>query len=150
MNATLSMAIDKIKWPFSTSAADTRLFDRVLMILVILMLTFGVLMVTSSSLPFALERTGNSFYFLYRHLFYMSIGFAGAAVVLSRPSDSWQKWSVHLLVICLVMLVLVLILGREVNGAKRWLGAGGFTIQVSELAKLFVIIYLADLSLIHI
>lgn len=50
----------------------------------------------------------------------------------------------HLLVAVLVMLVLVLLLGREVNGAKRWLGFGSFTIQVSELAKLFVIVYMAD------
>lgn len=140
MNAVMQW----LRLPFQRDSAETATFDKVLVIMLVLLLAFGVLMVTSSSLPFAVERHDNGFYFLYRHLFYLVVGVAASAVVLSRPSDSWQQWAVHLLVACLVLLVLVLVFGREVNGAKRWLGVGGFTVQVSELAKLFVIIYLAD------
>ena len=120
------------------------LFDRTLAGLTVVLLALGILMVASSSLPFAMESRGNGFYFVFRHLTYLLIGGTLAAIVLTRPSADWQKIAMHLLVACLVMLVLVLILGREINGAKRWLGAGVFTVQVSELAKLFVIIYLAD------
>ncbi|NQD37013.1 putative lipid II flippase FtsW [Permianibacter sp. IMCC34836] len=142
MNATLTA---RLKSLFQHDAGKSPvLFDRWLAGLTVLLLALGILMVASSSLPFAMERNGNGFYFVLRHLVYLSIGGAFAAVVLTRPSTDWQKIAMHLLVACLVMLVLVLILGREINGAKRWLGAGVFTVQVSELAKLFVIIYLAD------
>lgn len=141
MNAVLQW----MRTPFAKAAeADQAMYDKPLLIAITLLLAFGILMVTSSSLPFALERTGNGFSLVYRHLFYLGLAIIASAVVLSRPSDSWQQWAMHLLVACLVLLVLVLLLGREVNGAKRWLGFGGFTVQVSELAKLFVIIYLAD------
>ena len=124
--------------------ATPAVFDRWLAGLVVLLLALGILMVASSSLPFAMERHDNGFYFVIRHLVYLGIGGVAAAVILTRPSADWQKIAMHLLVVCLVMLVLVLLLGREINGAKRWLGVGAFTVQVSELAKLFVIIYLAD------
>lgn len=127
----------------STDTAPA-VFDRWLAGLVVLLLALGILMVASSSLPFAMERHDNGFYFVIRHLVYLGIGGVAAALILTRPSADWQKIAMHLLVACLVMLVLVLLLGREINGAKRWLGVGVFTVQVSELAKLFVIIYLAD------
>lgn len=118
--------------------------DQFLLGLTILLLALGLLMVASSSMPFAIERSGNGFYFVIRHLMYLAIGGAFATVILSRASGDWQRFAMQLLVLCLVMLVLVLLLGREINGAKRWLGAGFMTVQVSELAKLFVIVYLAD------
>lgn len=112
--------------------------------LTLTLIAIGIVMVTSSSLPFAFERSGNGFYFLYRHGFYLCIAFTGAFFVLRHDTLNWQRIAMHLLVAVLVMLVLVLLLGREVNGAKRWLGVGSFTVQVSELAKLFVIVYMAD------
>lgn len=138
-------AIARLKHWFAHDGGQSPvLFDRWLAGLAVLLLALGILMVASSSLPFAVERNGNGFYFVIRHLIYLTLGGFFAAVVLTRPSENWQKIAMHLLVVCLVMLVLVLILGREINGAKRWLGVGAFTVQVSELAKLFVIIYLAD------
>ncbi len=118
--------------------------DHFLLGLTLLLLALGLLMVASSSMPFAIERSGNGFHFVFRHLMYLAIGGVFAMVILSRASGDWQRFAVQLLVLCLVMLVLVLLLGREINGAKRWLGAGSMTVQVSELAKLFVIVYLAD------
>lgn len=132
------------QWFGHDEAASPAVFDRWLAGLTVLLLALGILMVASSSLPFAMERHDNGFYFVIRHLVYLAIGGAAAAMILTRPSTDWQQIAMHLLVVCLVMLVLVLLLGREINGAKRWLGAGVFTVQVSELAKLFVIIYLAD------
>ncbi len=118
--------------------------DQLLLGLTVLLLALGLLMVASSSMPFAIERSGNGFYFVIRHLMYLTIGGVFAMIILSRASGDWQRFAMQLLVLCLVMLVLVLLLGREINGAKRWLGAGFMTVQVSELAKLFVIVYLAD------
>lgn len=118
--------------------------DRVLMLLLGALLSVGIIMVASSSLAHAEETSGNAFSIVIRHFVYLALALGAAVLVLSRPSADWQKVAPHLLVTVLVMLVLVLILGREINGAKRWLGVGLFTVQVSELAKMFVIIYLAD------
>lgn len=112
--------------------------------LTLTLIGIGLIMVTSSSLPYAAERNGNGFYFAIRHAIYLLIAFIAAALTLHRDSGRWQRIAMHLLIGVLVMLVLVLLVGREINGAKRWLGASIFTVQVSELAKLFVIIYMAD------
>ena len=56
----------------------------------------------------------------------------------------WKKWSVRLFVFTVILLVAVLAAGIVVNGARRWLGAGGFTFQPSEIAKLVVILFTAD------
>lgn len=56
----------------------------------------------------------------------------------------WKKWSVRLLLFTAVLLIAVLFAGIVVNGARRWLGAGGFTFQPSEIAKLAIILFTAD------
>jgi cell division protein FtsW len=59
--------------------------------------------------------------------------------------DKWQEYSGALLMASLILLVLVLIpgIGREVNGSMRWIGFSFIGMQVSELAKLATIIFLA-------
>ena len=60
-------------------------------------------------------------------------------------SREWEKWSVPLLFVCLFLLMLVLVpgIGRTVNGSRRWLSLGPIGIQVSELAKVTMILYLS-------
>ncbi|MCM2320526.1 cell division protein FtsW [Pseudomonas linyingensis] len=109
------------------------------------LLGLGFVMVSSASSEVAAAQSGNSLYYMIRHLVYLAIGFAAAGVVLLVPVSSWQKNGGKLLVTALVLLVLVLVpgIGREVNGARRWIGFGIANIQPSELAKLFTVIYLA-------
>jgi cell division protein FtsW len=59
--------------------------------------------------------------------------------------EKWQLIGTYLFIITLVLLVLVLIpgIGHRVNGSTRWIGLGPLTIQVSELAKFSMILYLA-------
>jgi len=109
------------------------------------LLGLGFVMVSSASSEVAAAQSGNSLHYMIRHLIYLAIGFAAAGVVLLVPVSTWQKNGGRLLVAALVLLVLVLIpgIGREVNGARRWIGFGIANIQPSELAKLFTVIYLA-------
>lgn len=109
------------------------------------LLGLGFVMVSSASSEVAAAQSGNSLYYMIRHLVYLIIGFGAAALVLLVPVSTWQKNSGKLLVAALVLLVLVLVpgIGREVNGARRWIGFGIANIQPSELAKLFSVIYLA-------
>ncbi|WP_223669464.1 putative lipid II flippase FtsW [Kangiella shandongensis] len=111
---------------------------------VITLLAIGVVMVASSSMPYAEDHMkGNEFYFLIRHSIYLSIAIVAAALALQLDTRFWQENGPKLLVFGIVLLVVVLIVGREVNGSKRWIGVGPFTLQPAELMKFFLVIYLA-------
>lgn len=111
----------------------------------LLLLGLGTVMIASASSEVASVQTGNSFYNLTRHLIYVLLGLCATLVVLTIPLKIWQKYGAHLLIFAVVLLVAVLIpgIGRNVNGANRWIGVSFFNIQPSELGKLFVVIYLA-------
>lgn len=111
----------------------------------LLLLGLGAIMIASASSEVASAQTGNTFYNFTRHLVYLAIGLCAIAAVLVVPIKVWQKYSVHLLCVAVVLLIAVLIpgIGRNVNGASRWIGVGLFNIQPSELGKLFAVIYLA-------
>jgi cell division protein FtsW len=81
-----------------------------------------------------------------RHAFFMGIGLVASVVAFQLPVRTWEKLAPWLFALALVLLVLVLIpqLGREVNGARRWIALGAMNFQPSELAKLAVLIYAAD------
>ncbi|MFC0445852.1 cell division protein FtsW [Pseudidiomarina halophila] len=120
------------------------LFDRVLLWLALGLLTFGFVMVSSASFPIAERLTDNPFHFVVRHCMYLVLGVALLATVIQIPSDWWFKGSGVLLLGALASLILVLIVGHEVNGARRWIKIGPMTLQVAELAKLFFVVYLGS------
>ncbi|CAB0150991.1 putative peptidoglycan glycosyltransferase FtsW [Pseudidiomarina piscicola] len=120
------------------------LFDRVLVWLAFGLLTFGFVMVSSASFPIAERLTDNPFHFVIRHCMYLVLGLALLAAVVQVPSNWWFKGSGALLLAALASLVVVLVVGHEVNGARRWLKLGPITIQVAEVAKFFFVIYLGS------
>ncbi len=105
----------------------------------------GLVMVGSASINSAARELGDPFYYLLRQGAYLSLGAALAYVIWRMPLRLWQQAGPWLVLGVMALLLLVLIpgLGREVNHARRWLGLGVFNLQVSELAKLAFIIYLA-------
>ncbi|PZW49508.1 putative lipid II flippase FtsW [Pseudomonas sp. URMO17WK12:I2] len=109
------------------------------------LLGLGLVMISSASTEVAAVNTGSPLYYMIRHLVYLAIGLGAAGVVLMIPLAAWQRHSWFLLLVAVALLVLVLLpgIGREVNGAKRWIGFGAFNIQPSEIAKVFVVLYLA-------
>jgi cell division protein FtsW len=80
-----------------------------------------------------------------RHLIYMIIGIGACGVTMMIPVATWQRLGWLMLLGAFGLLVMVLIpgVGREVNGSMRWIGFGAFNVQPSEIAKLFVVIFLA-------
>ena len=119
-------------------------FDRTLLSTVIILIAIGLVMVTSSSMYYAQNIfNGHSYHFINRHIVYLLVSFIAASLVLTQPIIRWQKYGPYLLVIGIFLLVLVLFAGKTVNGSKRWLGVGALTFQVSEVIKLFVVVYLA-------
>lgn len=93
--------------------------------------------------PSAAVALGDSFWL--RHWAYLGIAGGGFAIMLLIPTHVWLRLRVAALALAFVLCALVLVkgIGREVNGARRWIDLGVFTLQSSEFAKLLVLIYLA-------
>ncbi|WP_217423462.1 putative lipid II flippase FtsW [Uliginosibacterium aquaticum] len=114
-----------------------------------LLLLFGLVMVYSSSIAFAegSRLSGHqAHFFLLRHTIFLVMGLVAGAIAFQVPVRSLQKLAPWLAGLGLLGLILVLIphIGREVNGARRWIPMGFANIQPSELMKLAVALYAAD------
>lgn len=109
------------------------------------LLGLGLVMITSASSEVAAAMSGNPLYHMIRHLIYLGLGISAALLTLLIPMAMWQRFGATLLLVAFVLLILVLLpgIGREVNGAKRWIGFGMFNVQPSELAKLFTVVFIA-------
>lgn len=118
------------------------LYDRWLLTAIIAVIALGVLMVASTSIAISLQHP---FHYLGRQLAYLSLGILLAIALFRIDLSAWQKLGTPLFIISLFLLAAVLVphVGRQVNGSTRWLGVGPLSIQVSEFAKLAVIIFLA-------
>lgn len=125
--------------------------DPVLTIAFISLLTVGLIMVASSSISVADRNFSNPFYYFQRQLLFVVMGVAAAFTVFKVRLAQWEKSSMALLMLALFLLVIVLIpgIGKEVNGSTRWLPLGIINLQVSELAKLFLIIYVSSYLVRH-
>jgi len=124
-----------------SSAAST--FDRGYLILAMAMYAIGLVMVMSSSMPVAERLFDNPFHFFIRHSVYIVLSIGIAAFTLQVPMSRWHQHSGHLLLVAIALLVVVLVVGRTVNGSTRWIVVGPITIQAAEPAKLFFFCYLS-------
>ncbi len=121
------------------------LYDRWLLSAVIALLIIGLMMVASSSVMVSTKYFHQPFHFLIRQACYLFIGCLVAIVIMRIDSSTWEKCSVPMVFICLFLLIMVLIpgVGRVVNGSRRWLSLGPIGVQVSELAKMTMVLYVA-------
>ena len=127
------------------------LFDPWVLFLSISIILLGITMVGSASISIAEQNNGEPFYYLYRQLIATGLGMGLGSVVLFTPIKLWEKTGPVLLLISILLLIAVLLpgVGREVNGSARWIPMGAFNLQVSELAKLAMVIYLAGYLVRH-
>jgi cell division protein FtsW len=126
-------------------------FDWSLILLVGTLLSFGLIMLTSASMSVAEGSTGQPFFYLLQQLLAVGIGLVLAFVMLQIPTDVWEKMAPSLLIFALLLLAAVLIpgVGREVNGSARWLSVAGINLQVSEPARLLVLMYISGYAVRH-
>src|SRR5690606_17993784 len=120
-------------------------FDTRLLAVTCALVSIGLVMVSSASISYAEHLYGDGFYFFKRHLIYLAMAAIAGAVVLQVPVRLWYRYSDLLMVMAVLLLVAVLIpgIGREVNGARRWIGLGIINLQIAEVAKLAMIVFLA-------
>jgi len=107
--------------------------------------TLGLVMVASASITLADRELGQPFYYAIRQAIYIACGLLAGVLLFRVQLLLLERSGMTLLLSAFALLLLVLVpgIGIEVNGAMRWINAGLFRLQVSEPAKLMIIVYLA-------
>jgi len=110
-----------------------------------LLLGVGLLMMASASVEIASSQYGDPFFHVKRQAIFAVVGISVLLVTIQIPIKVWRDMSWYLLMGSYALLLLVLVpgIGKEVNGSLRWIDLGPFNLQPSELAKVFVVIYMA-------
>jgi cell division protein FtsW len=131
--------------PFPARLKTELKLDPVILGLVLVLLLGGFVILASASITISDNATGNPFFYLERQLVAAAIGLAAGLFCLFVPMHVWQTLGPLLLLVGLALLVVVLVpgVGYEVNGATRWVRVGVMNLQVSEPARLCLLIYLA-------
>ena len=119
--------------------------DLVLLLLSVTLMGIGLVAIASASVEYGDFHFGNPWHHTQRHAFYLIIGVVAGGAAYMCPTATLEKISPGLLFLAFALLILVLMpgIGREVNGAQRWLSFGLVTIQPSEFAKLALLLYAA-------
>jgi len=131
--------------------AQQWLFDPWIIVIAVSIILLGITMVGSASISIAERNNGEPFYYLYRQLIAAGLGIFIGMIVLTIPIKFWQNMGPIILFAGGGLLIAVLIpgVGREINGSSRWIPMGVFNLQVSELVKLAMVIYLAGYLVRH-
>jgi len=110
------------------------------------LLLAGLIMVASASIGVSERETGNAFFYFQRQLIFVGLGLVAAMLAIAIPTSVWERHSIYLLGGAFVLLVLVLVpgLGHEVNGSRRWVRLSFMNFQVSELARVMLLTYIAS------
>jgi cell division protein FtsW len=143
----------KASLQYSRSAGRQRrlALDPVILVTVGALLLAGLVMVSSASLSVAEGLHENLYFHFERQFFSVLLGCAFAAAVLVVPISTWKRIAPWLLVASLLLLVLVRIpaIAHEVNGSWRWIRIGPLNFQPSELARWFLVTYIAVFAVRH-
>ncbi len=135
---TFKEKLQSLVWP--------QKFDFSFFLVVLILLTFGIIMLFSATYASAKLTYGDSFYFLKRQLLF-AVGGIGAMLLLSCI-DYHIFFNKLILKIAIIgsasLMVLVRIIGSTVNGAERWIRVGEITIQPSEILKFVTILVIAE------
>ncbi len=111
-----------------------------------ILLAIGTVMIYSSSSVFAYELYGSSAYFLKRHLLFMLVGLIAAVALMSFDYGKLKNFTKPFLLFSILLLIAVFIpgIGRAAGGARRWISLGPISFQPSEIAKMALVFYAAD------
>ena len=142
--ATLGLGSIRRRW---VSAGAARPPNYLLLVATVGVLNVvGAVMVLSASSVSSLTDYGSAWYFFQRQIAWTAIAVAAFMITARIDYHAWRRWVRPLLVISGVLLFAVLIpgIGVEVAGSRRWLGPGMLRIQPTEIAKLALLVFAAD------
>ncbi len=135
--------INQSIWQWLNRATPEALYDRQLVWIALGLMLTGLVMVTSASFPISARLTDQPFHFMFRHALFLLLALAVSSVILQIPMKRWFQYSMYLLGLSFFLLVVVLAVGKSVNGASRWIPLGLFNLQPAEVAKLSLFIFMA-------
>jgi cell division protein FtsW len=120
-------------------------YDRLFIATVLSLVGIGLLMVASASIVVSDQQLHQPFYFFYKQLIFLVFGVVLGCVVVQFEIAFWERMGGFFLIIAMLLLALVLFpgIGHSVNGSMRWINLGIVGLQVSELAKFAVVVYMA-------
>ncbi len=133
----------------SIPPSQTRRIDiqplPVLVMTSVALLVVGVVMISSASMDIAAASMNNAYHYVIRQVIFALLGGVAALVAVNVPVSWWERSGWLLLAIGMAALALMMTpFALTVNGSTRWLPMGLFNVQVSEVAKLCLIAYLAS------
>jgi cell division protein FtsW len=124
-------------------ALGRRRIDPLILGITVTLSLGGLIMVFSASGVVAEMKYSDSTHYLQRQIIWMILGFCILFVGSQIDYRQWKQWVPWIVMGCVGGLLLVLAVGPQINGARRWLTFGFFSIQPTEMAKLAVVLYLA-------
>jgi cell division protein FtsW len=144
MNATVNPSL--MRFARAVGRGGGLHLDGVTIALTLGLVLLGLVMVTSASVSIASHESGQPFYYLERQLLLTLLGASCATVLFCIRTELLERAAGALLAAGIVLLVIVLVpgVGHAVNGSRRWLHLAGVNFQVSELARVLVLIYIAS------
>ena len=117
----------------------------VLVMTAVALLVIGVVMISSASMDMAAATMNNAYHYVIRQVIFALLGCVAALLAVNVPVSWWERSGWLLLAIGMASLALMMTpFALTVNGSTRWLPMGLFNVQVSEVAKLCLIAYLAS------
>jgi cell division protein FtsW len=121
---------------------------KIVFMLTVILVMVGVVMIYSSSAVYAFGQYEDSLYFVKKHLIFLFIGLGAAICCMAVPLSAIKDGSRMIMLATLILLVAVLIpgIGTVAGGARRWIRFLGFGFQPSEVAKIAIVLYLADFA----
>src|SRR3989338_2484652 len=123
--------------------------DRKLLVIILILIVFGLVVLSSAGIVDGQKKFGSPYYYLTHQLLYGVIpGIAGMFVFSLINYRFWKKISLFVLIGSLALMIMIFMpsFGHGLKGATRWINLGIFSFQPAEILKLSLIIYLAAWS----
>lgn len=136
--------MEKIKVVGQSKEEKSNNLDFGMLVTIIILLCFGLVMVSSASSYHALSTYNDSNYLFTRQLIFALVGVVAMVIISKINYRIFAKWSTLFYILSLILLIAVLTpLGVTRNGATRWLGFGSFIFQPSEIMKIALVLVTA-------
>ena len=124
---------------------DSRGLDSLFLACVTSLILLGLIMVASSTVDFAAAKFSNPLFFLKKHFIFIILGLLVLSIIARIKVKFYYDYGQYFLILAIILSLLVHVpgLGKTVNGATRWIDLGFFTLQISEISRLFFFLWLS-------
>lgn len=118
--------------------------DKTIWVVVFLLMLTSILVVYSATGALAYKNAGgNTWYYLFKHIVFLVIGFFAMYVVHKVPHRYYSRIGQLVFYLSILMLIYTLVAGVNLNNASRWMSIGGYSLQPSDIAKLALMMHLS-------